>query len=312
MNCANHQQTPAAAYCRTCGKPLCTNCSRPVMGVIYCENCLSERVAGTAPPQTPYQQVMDQGLGARVPPGPSTGPNPALAGILGAIPFGVGAIYNGQYAKGLAHLGIFILLVIGANQRDPLDWICGIGIAAFVLYQIIDSIRTAKAIQANQPVPDPFGLATMFSPGERTDFSRNVPTGAVVLIGLGVLFLLHNLGFWFLGIDRLWPVLLIALGVWLFAKRQACMARGDYRHRGLAGPAVLVTIGVLSLLDNLNGPRWDRTWPVILLVIGAIKLLERSGHLTPPSAPDSGPPPGPAVPPEQQPPSQVSSEVKNG
>src|SRR5439155_21680139 len=98
----------------------------------------------------------------------------------------------------------------------------------------------------------------------------------------------------------------------VFAKRQACMARGDYRHRGLAGPAVLVTIGVLSLLDNLNGPRWDRTWPVILLVIGAIKLLERSGHLTPPSAPVSGPPPGPAVPPEQQPPSQVSSEVKNG
>ena len=35
---------------------------------------------------------------------PGSGPNPALAGILGAIPFGVGAVYNGQYAKGLAHL----------------------------------------------------------------------------------------------------------------------------------------------------------------------------------------------------------------
>src|SRR5216684_5656805 len=104
MNCANHQQTPAAAYCRTCGKPLCTNCTRPVMGVIYCENCLAEKVSGTAPPQMGYPQGTSQGLGARVPPGQSTGPNPALAGILGAIPFGVGAIYNGQYAKGLAHL----------------------------------------------------------------------------------------------------------------------------------------------------------------------------------------------------------------
>jgi cell wall-active antibiotic response 4TMS protein YvqF/B-box zinc finger protein len=311
MNCANHQQTPAAAYCRTCGKALCANCTRPVMGVIYCENCLAEKVSGTAPPQTTYQQGVDQGLGVRVPPGPTTGPNPALAGILGAIPFGVGAIYNGQYAKGLAHLGIFILLVIGANQRDPLDWICGIGIAAFVIYQIFDSVRTAKAIQANQPVPDPFGLATMFSPGDRTDFSKGVPTGAVVLIGLGVLFLLHNLGFWFLGIDRLWPVLLIALGVWLFAKRQAAAAQG-YHHRSLAGPAVLVTVGVLSLVDNLNGPRWDRTWPVILLVIGVIKLLERGGHLGPPSAPLSGPPPNSAVPPEQQPPSEVNTEVKNG
>ena len=48
MNCANHPQTPAAAYCRTCGKPLCSACTRQVMGVIYCENCLAERVAGTA------------------------------------------------------------------------------------------------------------------------------------------------------------------------------------------------------------------------------------------------------------------------
>ena len=312
MNCANHIQTPAAAYCRTCGKPLCTNCTRPVMGVIYCENCLAEKVSRTAPPQTPYQQVMDQGLGVRVPPGPSTGPNPALAGILGAIPFGVGAIYNGQYAKGLAHLGIFILLVIGANQRDPLDWICGIGIAAFVIYQIFDSVRTAKAIQANQPVPDPFGLGTMFSPGDRTDFSKGVPTGAVVLIGLGVLFLLHNLGVWFLEVDRLWPIILIALGVWLFAKRQASIARGDYRHRGLAGPAVLVTVGVLSLLDNLHGPNWDHTWPVILLVIGVIKLMERTGSFGGPSGPIVGPPPGTNMPPAQQPPSEVNSEVKNG
>ena len=139
MNCANHPQSPAVAYCRTCGKPLCTNCTRPVMGVIYCESCVAERMGATAPPPGPYQQPGSYQPGT-IPPatasGSSTsGPNPALAGILGAIPFGVGAIYNGQYTKGLAHLGIFILLVIGANQRDPLSWICGIGIAAFVLYQ---------------------------------------------------------------------------------------------------------------------------------------------------------------------------------
>lgn len=312
MNCANHPQNPVTAYCRTCGKPLCSTCTRPVMGVIYCENCLAERVGATAPPQTPYQQVMDQGLGRKVPPGPSSGPNPALAGILGAIPFGVGAIYNGQYAKGLAHLGIFILLVIGANQRGPLDWICGIGIAAFVLYQIIDAVRTAKAIQEGQPAPDPFGLGTMFSPGgERPDL-RGIPTGAVVLIGLGVLFLLHNLGLWFLNVDVLWPIILIALGVWLFARRQMCISGGNTRHRSLTGPVVLVTVGVLSLLDNLHGPGWDRTWPVILLVIGAVKLLEHTGHLGgPPSAPAGTFPPA-GAPSAQQPPAEVNSEVKNG
>lgn len=321
MNCANHPQSPVAAYCRTCGKPLCTTCSRPVKGVIYCENCLAERVGdaapGTPPPPKPYPQSSSYQAGV-VPPSPSSGPNPTLAGILGAIPFGVGAIYNGQYTKGLAHLGIFILLVIGANQGDPVDWICGIGIAAFVLYQIIDAVKTAKALQVGQPAPDPFGLTTMFSPGgDRTDFTRGVPSGAVVLIGLGVLFLLHNLGFWFLSVDRLWPIILIVLGVWLLIKRQACMARGDYRHRGLAGPAVLITIGVLSLLENMHGPQWDRTWPVILLVIGVVKLLERSGHLGAPSSntsagyppTDTSPPPPPGTPP---PGTEVNSEVKNG
>src|SRR5438105_15734770 len=104
MNCANHTDKSAVAYCRTCGKALCATCTRDVRGVIYCENCLAARVEGTLPP-TPAGAPPTY-----VPPPSSTGPNPALAGILGAIPFGVGAIYNGQYAKGLAHLIIFSLL----------------------------------------------------------------------------------------------------------------------------------------------------------------------------------------------------------
>lgn len=319
MNCANHPQSPIAAYCRTCGKPLCTACSRPVMGVVYCENCLAQRVGGTVPPNV--NSSTGSYPAGTIPPAAtvrSTGPNPTLAGILGAIPFGVGAIYNGQYTKGLAHLGIFILLVIGANQNEPLDWICGIGIAAFVLYQIIDAVRTAKALQVGQPAPDPFGLATMFTPGgERADFTHGVPTGAVVLIGLGVLFLLHNLGIWFLSVDRLWPIILIVIGVWLLIKRQSCSARGDYRHRGLTGPAVLITIGGLSLLDNLHGPGWDHTWPLLLLVIGIVKLLEHSGHVDAPPATTAS-----TYPPTDTPPvqptgvssrgSEVNSEVKNG
>ncbi len=315
MNCANHIQTPAAAYCRTCGKPLCTNCTRPVMGVIYCENCLAEKVSGTAPSQMAYQQGTSQGPGVRVPPGSSAGPNPALAGILGAIPFGVGAIYNGQYAKGLAHLGIFILLVIGANQRDPLDWICGIGIAAFVIYQIFDSVRTAKAIQANQPVPDPFGLATMFSPGDRTDFAKSVPTGAVVLIALGVLFLLHNLGFWFVRADVVLPVFLIALGVWLFARRVEAGGHTSCGKRGIVGPAVLVTLGVQFLLSNLGVISFGRTLPALLIVIGVALVIQRSSATTAYPYTPTQPPPSSG---ETQPPSTSTSdvtpstEVKNG
>jgi hypothetical protein len=47
------------------------------------------------------------------------------------------------------------------------------------------------------------------------------PVGALVLIALGVLFLLSNLGwFSFFWIDRYWPVILIVTGLWLFIKRQ--------------------------------------------------------------------------------------------
>ena len=43
MNCANHADASAVAYCRTCGKALCANCTRPVRGVIYCEDCLGSK-----------------------------------------------------------------------------------------------------------------------------------------------------------------------------------------------------------------------------------------------------------------------------
>jgi hypothetical protein len=51
------------------------------------------------------------------------------------------------------------------------------------------------------------------------DASR-VPTGALILIGLGVLFLLNQFDwFRFDWIGRLWPLLLIAIGVAVLMKR---------------------------------------------------------------------------------------------
>src|SRR5579863_8165404 len=132
MNCANHPDIEKAAFCRTCGKPLCANCTREVKGVIYCENCIAERLQGVQPAAVPPAAGFVSP--APVPGAPGSGPNPALAGILGAIPFGVGAVYNGQYAKGLAHLIIFVLLVTGASEgSDALATVCGFGIAFFVI-----------------------------------------------------------------------------------------------------------------------------------------------------------------------------------
>src|SRR5271166_42416 len=107
MNCTNHPDLAAAAYCRTCGKPLCSNCIRDVKGVIYCENCLAERLAGVQPVTA---QPLSGVVSSAAPGTSGSGPNPAVAGILaGFFPFGVGAVYCAQYAKGLAHLVTFTL-----------------------------------------------------------------------------------------------------------------------------------------------------------------------------------------------------------
>ena len=94
MNCANHPEIAPVAYCRTCGKPLCANCTRDVKGVIYCENCLADRLQGVQPAAVPPAAGF---VSAPAPIVPSSGPNPAVAGILaGFFPFGVGAVYCGQ------------------------------------------------------------------------------------------------------------------------------------------------------------------------------------------------------------------------
>lgn len=328
MNCANHPNQAAVAFCRTCGKALCSSCTRDIRGVIYCESCLAARMEGTAsagaavPPQTPYsqtpyQQIMDQGLGLKVPPGPSSGPNPAVAGILaGFFPFGVGAVYCSQYAKGLAHLVIFALLIFATNHAGDWAWIFGIGIAFFYVYQIIDAVRTAHAIQAGQPVPDPMGLARTFSLGDKIE-SKKVPTGAVILIVLGVLFLMHTMGLWEFGLDRFWPLLIVALGGWMFYRQwegTGCTC-ARCRSRGIMWPAIVLTTGILFLLQSLNVAELDRTWPAWILVVGVVKLLQSSasstGHVGPMSPPSTTPPPPiPAADPNMS--SQSSGEVNHG
>ena len=70
-------------------------------------------------------------------------------------------------------------------------------------------------------------------------------------------------------------------------------------HR-LMGPAILVTLGVLFLLDNISNVDFGKTWPAILLVIGVVKLVQSNasyaGHVGPlppgaPGYPPSAPPP---------------------
>ena len=261
-----------------------------------------------------FIRLREDPIRAPRPAGPN--PNPAVAGILaGFFPFGVGAVYCSQYAKGLAHLLIFVMLIFASDHAGRWDWVFGIGIAFFWVYQIIDAVRTAHALQAGQPAPDPMGLGQTFSMGEKFD-SGKVPVGAVVLIGLGVLFLLHTMGIMEYGFERFWPLILIFLGGWMFYRRwertsQTCTC-GRCSTRWLMGPAMVLTTGILFLLQSMDIAEIDRTWPAWILVVGVVKLVQSSassaGHIGPlPGAPPAVAPPVP--PPSTSNPSPLRARI---
>jgi hypothetical protein len=47
--------------------------------------------------------------------------------------------------------------------------------------------------------------------------------------------------------------------------------------RAIRGPVLLVTLGTLFLIDHSGGIGFGRTWPVLLIVIGLLRLAEYVG-----------------------------------
>ena len=295
MNCLNHPDVAAAAYCQNCGKPLCTACIRSVGGVVYCEPCLAARLS--ASPGAAEANLT--GLHA----------HPVLAGLLGFIP-GVGAMYNGQFVKALAHVLIFAVFVSLSDHSFFFGWV----VAAWVFYQVFDAAQTAKARRDGLPLPNPFGLNDLgtrlgmtppaspyvggfapppaassttgsptgsvaggpgaaanpypgqgSTPGSTQSAGQNPaypasyavppatgtpvpgippypapvaietlgrkhPIGAVVLIVIGLVLLLHTLGIfedeW---IGRAWPLIIIGVGAWLLYRRTRDLPPGGPR-----------------------------------------------------------------------------------
>jgi len=71
------------------------------------------------------------------------------------------------------------------------------------------------------------------------------------------------------------------------------------RAHELMGAAVLITLGVLFLLENYYVVSFDRSFPVLLLVIGAVMMVSRTGSTEGHIQPGWGAPAAPAPPPQQ-------------
>lgn len=233
MNCVNHPETAATAFCRECGKPMCPDCQRPALGSVFCAehlpapagfNTAGFNTAGfNTPGFTPPRAAPIQPPPPSTPGSPYTsqyarraeGIHPAIAFILGFAP-GVGAICNGQYAKGLVHAVIFgtLVSVVSHGNNHGMEPLLGILIAAWVFYQAFEAFHTARKRRYGIAVEEFSSLLDF-----RTVHGR-LPGGAIALIGLGFILLLNSteiipIRFF----TRFWPGLLIFFGIYLLYNR---------------------------------------------------------------------------------------------
>jgi len=253
MDCVNHSGITATAYCQNCGKALCANCVRSTAGgQLLCEPCATAWQSFQQPfippppasgpnPSAAAVLGLIPGVGAMYNSQFVKGfIHVAIFAVLCALAnfneyFGFGiaawivyqsfeafhtakALRDGQPVPdplGLNEVGNW--LNPGARMRNPGQPSAGqppAGTAA-------EGYQAPYAGQYQAPFPPPpSGFIDPAAPPPPICWRRREPIGAIVLIALGVMFLLGQLdvfhGRFF---EFAWPVLLIALGVWLFVRR---------------------------------------------------------------------------------------------
>ena len=140
---------------------------------------------------------------------------PGLAAILSLFP-GIGQIYNGQPAKALVFFASFAGAIYATAEINPLPFALLIPFVYF--YNLVDAYRSALIVNAKAAggvLPE--------------DDSAESPAWGGSLIGLGLLFLLNNLGWLDLArLNRFWPLLLIVAGAaFLYGSLQKRKDGGD-------------------------------------------------------------------------------------
>ena len=207
-----------AGYCRSCGKAV----AEPLKirnGIIYCEEHFpmtptnSPATEAGSPYAAPYQPARPV----------NTDVSPGLAFVLGLIP-GVGAIYNGQYGKGLVHVVVIGLLITMAESgaASGMEPLIALMTAGFFFYMAFEAYHTAKKRQRGEPVDEFSSLLPQKN-------SATFLAAPALLIGVGVLLLLNNLGLLEVRqvLRYVFPILLIAAGALMLFNRVSGNAPGE-------------------------------------------------------------------------------------
>lgn len=254
MDCVNHVGVSAAAYCQNCGKALCEGCARHAAGgQLYCAPCLAAWQGYQQPVAAPFPSGPNPSAAAVLGLIPGVGAmynGQFLKGFIHVIVFAV-LISITSAVNGL--FGIFIGAWVlyqsfeayhtatamrdGEPLPDPFglnevgNWLNagsrmhppgqpGAGDPAANGSYPPHVSGAAPQMPYQGPFPGPFPPPYPPQGWSPSCFGRNVPVGAIVLIGLGVIFLLGQLNI-FHGrlMEFAWPLVLIALGVWLIVRR---------------------------------------------------------------------------------------------
>ena len=153
--------------------------------------------------------------------------SPALAGILSFFFPGTGALYNGQPLKFLVVLlGAAIMITMPANEEGSAPFL-GIMLGGLYIYQFIDAIATASAINRKALAGEEVEEIKI---EELPEFVR---TGSVfwgiVLMVLGAIFLMANFSFLvdYSRIWSLWPLVVIIIGIKLVVEYMAKNKEGE-------------------------------------------------------------------------------------
>lgn len=104
--------------------------------------------------------------------------------------------------------------------------------------------------------------------------------GGVVLLLIGVILLLRNLGYVPRELDQWWPVILIVIGLGIVVGRQGPAsapqegrAVGERRRRTPAGGLALIGLGIALLAGRSLGPQ--NTGALILIALGLAFVVSR-------------------------------------
>ncbi|HKP86197.1 MAG TPA: hypothetical protein VJZ26_08880 [Blastocatellia bacterium] len=193
MYCSYHTTTYARVQCANCARALCPGCDHRIKGYPYCQDCI---VLGIESLSRQSHQGGRPKAKAR------------LAALFAMILPGLGAVYNRQNFKAVAHF----VAVVGLFQLTRLHMISGLfalaGLA-FYVYSVMDAYRTAQRIaEGESPEADELRF--------KRQLAKRAPLLGAGLIIAGVLLVIRILSpLAFITPARLMPVALILLGGYL-------------------------------------------------------------------------------------------------